>query len=114
MALTWSWNAKIGEFKATRRTNEEWKGTLYRGNALLIFLMEDGKQYNLYSFFGDEEHAKNCLGITKGHDNFLEGELEEVTIYSDKTDDKYRKKLIGLLAQGFKNLTIKIKESEEN
>ena len=74
MALTWEWKEKCGEITLEqKRSNGEWKQfpiSLYRGNAYLIMIHEftndEGvEQYELFSFFVDKEHAKNCLGISK-------------------------------------------------
>ena len=65
MALTWDWNNKIGELLIKQR-DREFTMSVYEGNALAIFLHEftddDGvEKYNMYQFFCDKEHFKNCV-----------------------------------------------------
>lgn len=72
MALVWTWKDKCGELTSTYETVN-----LYEGNALMIMIKEwandDGtEQYGIRSFFCDKEHAKNCLGLSKGHENIYE------------------------------------------
>lgn len=45
---------------------------LYDGNALMIACFETNNTYQLYNFFADKNHMKNCLGLTKGYDNIYE------------------------------------------
>lgn len=65
MAIQWNWNEKIGEL-LIRQKDQEFTLSIYQGNALAIFLYEftdekDGTgRYNMYQFFGDKEHFKNC------------------------------------------------------
>lgn len=84
--LVWSWNEKCGELKYG-----EYTSNLYEGNALMIMISEwtndDGvDQYQVSGFFGDKEHAKNCLGLSKGHENiYADCPWKKLTIYRSKS-----------------------------
>lgn len=61
MSLRWDWKCKVGEITPTypfRNTDEHIY--IYNGNALSIWLWEDHDQYQMYNFFVDLEHLKNC------------------------------------------------------
>lgn len=87
MALNWKWSEKAGEMIFREADGEELKISLYQGNALLIMLYEyedetGNEMYNMWSFWADEQHAKNCLGLSKGTDNiYLPGQIVSVTFY---------------------------------
>lgn len=84
--LVWSWSDKCGEL-----TDRYGTVNLYEGNALLIMIkewtLEDGtEQYQVVSFFCDKEHAKNCLGLSKGHENIYESSpWEKLILYTNKS-----------------------------
>ena len=64
MALNWNWNEKIGEL-LIRQGEKEFTMSIYKGNALAIFLHEytnEGGQevYTMYNFFCDKTHFTNC------------------------------------------------------
>jgi hypothetical protein len=64
MALHWDWNNKIGEL-LINQNGKEFTINIYKGNALAIFIHEftdkEGvERYNMYNFFCDKEHFKNC------------------------------------------------------
>ena len=74
MALTWKWDSKMGEaIIHDESQDKDFVKNLYEGNAFLIIMSEwtEGDQdlYSVYSFFADESHAKNCLGLTKNFKN---------------------------------------------
>ena len=124
MALYWEWNAKVGEaiFTDKRFENEthETKVDLYRGNAYLIFIYMNNEDntYNLYSFFADKEHAKNCLGLSKQYhygENIFEDDVSmtSITIYKDRYGNKETADLVKLLTQAFSSLDISIRQSPD-
>ena len=47
-------------------------------------------------WFADKDHLKNCLGLTKGYDNILKGEI--LQIYLNRTAPKEIKKACKLIA----------------
>ena len=129
MALNWRWDSKIGELTVRQiikdesgniESDNEFVKTLYEGNALLIMLNEwkdsttgEG-MYSMYSFFGDEEHAKNCLGLKKGHTNIFTDGITKVTkIRLNKTKSRNWKKIVTLFAQAFDEIIIEL-YSEDN
>ena len=69
MSLNWNWNENIGTLKIQQNWEDrgensgihEWTLNLYVGNALLIILHETEEQYNMYNFFIDRDHLKNCV-----------------------------------------------------
>lgn len=121
MAIRWNWDEKCGEaiFKDLE-TGKEFTKTLYVGNAFLIFLTEwneDGKDmYALYTFFADEEHAKNCLGLNKknnyGDNMFENGITELVKLRINKQKCRYWKKIVTLFTQAFDAIQIELFKEE--
>ena len=81
MALRWQWDNKCGEAVFTDGEKET-TVNIYEGHAFMIFLKEwkegEDNMYSMYSFFADEDHAKNCLGLTK--DSSI---VENVNIFND-------------------------------
>ena len=121
MALNWRWDSKIGEatFEQTFDGEETRKFTisLYEGNAFLIFIDEykdkDGNNmYNMFSFFVDETHAKNCLGITKGTYNLFNDVTKLTGIRINKAKSRNWKKIVNLLTRAFDNITIELYTEE--
>ena len=87
MALRWDWNEKIGELQINSY-GEDFTISLYEGNALAIFIHtftdENGtERYNLYNFFSDKEHFKNC--IKEKSWNYAE-DWRKLTLYKIPTD----------------------------
>lgn len=121
MSLNWRWDDKIGEATVEQTFNGETKTftkSLYEGNAFLIFITEwkenEEDMYSLYSFFADEAHAKNCLGLTKNHNNiFTEGCDKLTKISINKKKSRNWKKIVTLFAQAFDDIEIKIFSEED-
>ena len=71
MALRWDWKAKAGEVEFSDGEKNNW----YEGNGLIIALNEwkenDEDYWSMAWFFADKDHAKNCLGLSKGHENIF-------------------------------------------
>ena len=69
MSLNWNWNENIGtleieqhwEGRGENDGTHTWTLNLYIGNAELIVLHETEEQYNMYTFFCDKDHLKNCV-----------------------------------------------------
>ena len=121
MSLNWSWSEKVGELTADVDVREngatvkkEHTFTLYQGNAFLIILnefTEDGvEKYDLYSFFADEYHAKNMLGMNKkdGYTDNIIARWGWKKIRINKKKYSYTQKLVDLLVKGLDNITIEI------
>lgn len=117
MALTWDFKNKVGE-AIIKQKDEEFILNLYNGNAYLIFVYEytDSKtgddMYNLWTFWADKVHAKNCLGITKKYDNIYDEKI--VKFRFDKTKCKNVEEIIGLIVKAFDNIDIEVYSSESN
>lgn len=115
MSLNWNWNEKCGE-AVIQQGEKEFTVNLYNGNAFLIFIYqyeEDGQDmYQLYTFWADKQHMKNCLGLNKkegyGGNMFDEGcdRLRKIRI--NKSKFPYTKDLMQALAQAFDDLTIEL------
>lgn len=119
MALRWDWKEKCGEATLVQdfgRGLEEHKLALYTGNAFLIMLSEwtddDGNDmYNMYSFWVDKYHMKNCLGLNKKEgytENLYAGRDRITEIRLDKDRCKHLKDIVPALVQAFDNLKVEI------
>lgn len=119
MALNWEWNAKCGEIVVRHDfgdRKEDVTLSLYEGNAYLIMLHEfeeDGKnKYELFSFWADAYHMKNCLGLNKrqGYDrNMYAGPCDQfLKVRLNKAKCRRYKEIIAALIQAFEDLTIEI------
>lgn len=79
--LLWNWDEKCGEMKMG-----EHSVNLYEGNALMFMIKEEAEKYQIWGFFADKEHAKNRLGLNKGHENAYAGcPWEKITLYRSKS-----------------------------
>ena len=118
MALTWKWDSKMGEaIIHDEMQDKDFVKNLYEGNAFLIFMNEwkedDQDMYSLYSFFVDEIHAKNCLGLTKDHTNmFLEGYHTLTKVRINKKKSRNWKKIVKLFSEAFDDLEIELYSEE--
>lgn len=124
MALNWNWNEKAGEMIYTYMDNNgnvhEATASLYEGNAFLIFLSEfeeNGKQYwNMHSFWVDEEHMKNMLGLNpkKGYstNEYYTGSYKAQTFRFNKAKCRHLNKIVPALVKAFDNITIEIYSEE--
>lgn len=64
MALNWYWSEHLGTVERIDEiTGRTFYTDLYKGNALIIeiYTNPDTDCYSLYSFWCDDQHAKNCL-----------------------------------------------------
>lgn len=111
MALRWDFNLKSGtvtEKIAGKEITFNW----YEGNALMIVLDEftDDKgtdRYNMRWFFIGDEHAKNCLGLSRGHENMFDaGAITSLTIYRDNC--RQWKKIADYFTKAFPDITIQV------
>jgi len=68
MALNWLWSEKCGE-ATLKQEDKKFTLDLYTGNAFLIMLTnyeKNGDTYwDVFSFWVDEQHMKNMLGLNK-------------------------------------------------
>lgn len=118
MALNWKWDEKCGEaiMKYDHDGEEkEYVLDLYQGNAYMIFIAtyeENGKQmYNVWSFWVDKDHAKNCLGIGKDKDCYniyAEGWRTITKFRFDKSKTKYFADIVSMIAKAFDDITIEV------
>lgn len=118
--LCWSWSDKCGEatIAMTKADGsvQEHVLNLYEGNAYLIMLAEweeDGKNmYNMYSFWADKAHMKNCLGLNKKEgytDNMYARKYERITkVRLNKAKCRNYRDICTALAQAFDDITIEI------
>lgn len=85
--LTWEWKQDKGFVKAKDGSVRK----IYHGNALMIDIWENDKEYQVSGFFIDAEHAKRCL-----KDNMYQG--SEFHFYKS-TANKTTTKLAKILAE---------------
>ena len=75
MSLRWDFK-RLGGTITCKQGEKEYTHNWYEGNALMIVLNEwkegDSDMYSLNWFFADADHAKNCFGISKGHENIFD------------------------------------------
>lgn len=114
MSLNWKWSDKYGEV-ICKGTNKEWKFNIYGGNALAIFIYEwkeeDIEQYQLQGFFCDKDHAKRCLGISKGTVNIYKDYIR----YRINVNHPKGRILAELLVKAYDNVEIELyKGDNEN
>lgn len=117
MSLNWSWSEKVGTLEAVvdvydgeKLVKKPHTFTLYQGNALLIILDEKEEEYTLYSFFADEAHAKNMMGMNKkqGYTDNIVARWGWKKIRINKKKYSYTDKLVSLLVKGLDNIDIEI------
>lgn len=125
MALHWQWSDKCGEITMLQQLpNEESKSytiDLYEGNAYLIMIHEftdesGDDRYELFGFFNDKEHMKNCLGLNpkKGYsENIYNTEFNRFTkLRLDKTKHRRAKEIITAFAAAFDEISIELYSEE--
>lgn len=117
MALYWNWNEKCGEAVLRQTINgkeKEFTLNLYQGNAYLIFISEykedDNDVYNVWSFWIDRNHAKNCLGVSgKDCHNIYTSEWQTISKFRLNKDKlNHFADIVSLIAKGFDNVAIEI------
>ena len=118
MSVNWNWDAKCGEFTLNQVMDAEgnrkdFNISIYNGNCMAVFLhefVEDGNEkYTFFGFFSDKEHARNCLGLSKGSDNIYDNGWQTITkVRLNKKKCRYFKDLVTLFAQAFDNITIEV------
>ena len=121
MALQWEWDKKCGEATLLQIDEDgaerEFTLSLYKGNAFMIMLHEytddnGAEKADLWSFWADKNHAKNCLGLNKREgfsDNIYQRKWERLTRFRlNKNKYPYVKELVQMLSQAFDNITIDI------
>lgn len=101
---------RMGEWIIKGGDGEEYKQTLCGCNGLcaMMHFYTDDKgvdMVQLCSFFADEEHAKNCLGLSKGTTNIYEDCLVRVRL---NTAYKESRKLAAMLVKAFDAITIEL------
>lgn len=117
MALRWDFKAKAG---TVTQINGEKEITLnwYEGNALMIVTNEwkedNGEEmYSMAWFFIGDDHAKNCLGLSKGHENmFADSPITKLTIYRDHCRQWLN--IVKYFTKAFPDIEITIKTSHES
>ena len=112
MALQWDFREQSGTVTMSnygKPVTLNW----YEGNAMMIVLNEwkedNGEEkYSLSWFFCDEYHAKNCLGLSKGHENMFDDSntITKLTVYRDHC--RGWDKVVKLFAKAFPDIEITI------
>ena len=116
MALHWQFSEQAGTV-TMKNGEQELSFNWYEGNALMIVLNEweeKGERYwSMNWFFADEAHAKNCLGLSKGHENIFSdcnNGITKLTIYRNHC--RQWKKLVDLFTKAFPDIIITIRNQE--
>ena len=101
--LKWDFTKRIGycEFKYNGE-RQHWG--IYQGNAFAIMCWENDTQYQVMTFWADEQHAKNCLGLAKGYDNIY-ADYEGLYFWLDGNYD-VSYKIVKLLRKAKINFTL--------
>lgn len=124
MAYNWDWNCKSGEF-----TFNDYTYNFYEGNGFMIVIdefkvtkdrkersvddeLEEGNDaYRVVWFFVDKDHAKRCLGLTKGSYDMFEGHVQKIRIFKDHC---YQwKQIVDLFTKSQPNIVIEILPTEK-
>ena len=115
MSLNWSFEHPAGLWTIPAGVpgmdtmRKETTFTLYRGNAYLIVLNETETEYTLVSFWRDKEHMKNCLGLTRGHDNiYQDWEGSHIFLYEDNCP--HARQIADAMFRAFENITVTIQK----
>ena len=128
MAIRWDWKEKCGEATFLDRLHKageedkEFTVSLYTGNCTLIMLYEwkdkDGETlWNMFSFWADKNHMKNCLGLNKKEgytdNDYNSGYYKMTKIRLDKAKCRYINDIVPALTKAFDDLTIEIYNSDK-
>ncbi len=113
MALHWDFKCKAGTVTQVQ-DGREFTHNFYQGNALMIVTHEyekDGEQwYDMMWFFVGEDHAKNCLGLSKGYDNMFGPDgITRLTIYRDHCSEWLR--IVKLFTKAFPHIAIDLRDT---
>lgn len=121
MALNWHWDEKCGEITLLQQfageEATEYTINLYQGNAYLIMIHEfsdEGgtERYELFSFFNDKQHMKNCLGLNpKGGftSNCFKNDCQRITrLRLNKAKHRHANDIVAAFATAFDDITIEV------
>lgn len=85
--VTWSWKKKMGSCKWYCINGKTTKVDIYVGNCLGVFIQNfrdeetKEKKYNFVTFFDDEKHLKNCLGLSKKYkDDIMKDKIKSIKL----------------------------------
>lgn len=108
MAIRWDFNEPGGTVTFENGDVYPW----YEGNALMICNRENFDDegirtgYSLNFFFANKEHAKNCLGLSKGYDScFIDGWGIIELVINRKYVNQW-KVLVDLMCKAFPDIKI--------
>ena len=118
MALHWDWKEKAGQVTVVDHLGKEYTANWCEGNGLMIVLNEweeNGETYwSMGWFFADIEHAKNCLGITKGKKNmWTEDGMKITKLTINRKYSTQWKKLVDVMTKGFPEIDITLYNDED-
>ncbi len=123
MSVNWNWDDRFGTMYMKQmhegEEDREVEVSLYNGNCMMVMLHEfkdkdSGEDmYDFWGFFCDKEHAKNCLGLARGHNNIYNTPYETVTkIVLNKKKCRYFKEIVELFTKAFDDIVIEVKSAE--
>ena len=85
MAIQWQWTNQIGELDI-EQGDKKFTMTVYTGNCMIIFLHEKENTWQMYTFFADKTHFKNCAKDPEY--NYAE-EWRELRLWEKPTNDQW-------------------------
>lgn len=81
--LNWDWTMRMGTCEVVDIKDKKHTYNIYQGNALMIMVWENETQYDVVTFWTDEKHAKNCLGLTKENKESIYFQWKEMNFWLD-------------------------------
>ena len=108
MAVNWRWDCKQGEIY-----HDKWIMDIFSGNAMMIAMYRTGNEEEWQMppiFFNDKTHARQMLGLAKGHEDIFEGNIDKIVLYRDKWDKKRFKDMVELFSEAYDDIEIIIKK----
>ena len=117
MSLNWQWTDKMGEVIFQNcDTERPFKTNIYQGNALMIWVNEFPEgTYSVGSFFCDQEHLRNMLGLNAKKGYGSENLLNTWKVKTIRLNTRYKSvpKILSDLAKAKTNVSIELYEEPE-
>ena len=114
MSLNWQWKDKMGEVIFQDYDPEHpFKTSIYQGNALMIWVNEfPNDTYSVGSFFCDQEHLRNMLGLNAKKGYGSENLLNTWKVKTIRLNTRYKSvpKILSDLAKAKTNVSVELYE----
>lgn len=115
MAVTWNWDAKVGEAIIEQTFDgipRRFTVNLYNGNCYLIFIREweqdDKQMYSMFGFFADKEHMNRCLGLKKNYDNMFNMDYQKLKKLRLSKDCRHLKEIADAFMRAMDEVEIEV------